>query len=129
MSSKQDASGKLALRLPKSLHLAARALAEHDGVSLNTWVVGAVSAAVAKQEGRTMTAILDTARAAGKAWAEREANAIEGAPAGDWTCGIIEAKPLLPDGLDEETEEAWLVACVQAARLRWDELVDAAEED
>lgn len=47
-------SGKLVTRLPKSLHRRAAWVAEKDGVSLNTFIVSAVSTAVgaAGQSGR-----------------------------------------------------------------------------
>jgi antitoxin HicB len=40
------ASGKIALRLPKSLHRKAAQLAARDGVSLNQWLVATVAARV-----------------------------------------------------------------------------------
>ena len=44
----EEFSGKLVVRLPKSMHRAAAIAADRDGVSLNTYIVGAVSAAVAR---------------------------------------------------------------------------------
>lgn len=43
-------NGKIALRLPGSLHQKAVQLAERDGVSLNTFLVGAIAARVAAKE-------------------------------------------------------------------------------
>jgi predicted HicB family RNase H-like nuclease len=36
-------SGKLNVRLPRSLHAELTALAEADGVSLNSWIVAALA--------------------------------------------------------------------------------------
>lgn len=43
-------SGKFALRLPRSVHRAAARLAERDNVSLNTYFVSAISAAVGAEK-------------------------------------------------------------------------------
>jgi predicted RNase H-like HicB family nuclease len=45
-SSNQDYSGKFPLRLPRSIHREAARMAERDGVSLNTFLVGAIAARV-----------------------------------------------------------------------------------
>lgn len=42
-----DATGKMILRLPKSLHAALRQEAEHEGVSLNTLVISKLSTQLA----------------------------------------------------------------------------------
>jgi predicted HicB family RNase H-like nuclease len=46
-----QASGKLVLRLPKSLHARAARMADRDEVSLNTFLVAAVAEAVARKAG------------------------------------------------------------------------------
>jgi len=43
-------SGKVALRMPKSLHAQAARAAERDGVSLNQWIVSAISKQVATEQ-------------------------------------------------------------------------------
>lgn len=42
----RDYQGHIALRLPRSLHRHAVARAQREGVSLNTWLVSAITAAV-----------------------------------------------------------------------------------
>jgi predicted RNase H-like HicB family nuclease len=49
-SANYEASGKVALRLPRSLHRRAVRLAEREGVSLNTFLIGAVTARVEAKE-------------------------------------------------------------------------------
>ena len=46
----QGYAGKIALRLPRSLHRQATRLAEHDGVSLNTFLVSAISARIGAED-------------------------------------------------------------------------------
>ena len=43
-------SGKFALRMPRSLHRAAARLAERDKISLNTFLIAAIAAAVRVEE-------------------------------------------------------------------------------
>ncbi len=45
-----EMSGKFALRLPQSLHSKAAIMAERDGVSLNTFIVSAISMKVGAQD-------------------------------------------------------------------------------
>jgi HicB family len=42
-------SGRLLLRMPKSLHAQLAARSDRDGVSLNHWIVGALSRAVVSE--------------------------------------------------------------------------------
>ena len=44
-------SGRLLLRMPKQLHAELAARSDRDGVSLNQWIVAALSRAVAAEEG------------------------------------------------------------------------------
>lgn len=44
-------SGKLSLRIPRSIHEQAWNAAERDGVSLNLWLAGAIAMAVARSDG------------------------------------------------------------------------------
>jgi|SRR6478735_12342499 len=43
-------SGRLLLRMPKSLHAQLAARSDRDGVSLNHWIVGALSRALANED-------------------------------------------------------------------------------
>jgi hypothetical protein len=43
-------SGRLLLRMPKSLHAQLAARSDHDGVSLNQWIVGALSRALTNED-------------------------------------------------------------------------------
>ena len=45
-----EMSGRFALRLPQNLHTKAALIAEREGVSLNTFLVGAIAASVGAQE-------------------------------------------------------------------------------
>ena len=74
------------------------------------------------------------ARAAGVAWAEREASAIEGTPEGSWICSVSDALPLVefdpnsdaPDQFEREQELAAI--CNDAAADRWDEMCEEVAE-
>lgn len=46
----QDFSGKIALRLPRSLHRQASRMAERDGVSLNQFLLSAIAARVGAED-------------------------------------------------------------------------------
>src|SRR4030042_2335049 len=46
----QDFGGKIALRLPRSLHRQAVRFAERDGISLNQFLVSAISAKVGAED-------------------------------------------------------------------------------
>jgi len=68
------------------------------------------------------------AREAGIAWADREAEALEGAPAGVWLSSAVDARPLVADlGTHEEADLAEV--CNAAAALRWADLVAGAEAE
>jgi hypothetical protein len=43
-------SGRLLLRMPKSLHAQLAARSDRDGVSLNQWIVGALSRALSNED-------------------------------------------------------------------------------
>jgi hypothetical protein len=43
-------SGRLLLRMPKSLHAQLAARSDRDGVSLNQWIVGALSRALVNED-------------------------------------------------------------------------------
>ncbi len=49
-SGDQEMSGRFALRLPRGLHTKAAIFAEREGVSLNTFFVGAIAAAVGSKD-------------------------------------------------------------------------------
>ena|SRR5258708_973286 len=46
----QDFGGKIALRLPRSLHRQASRMAERDGISLNQFLVSAISARIGAED-------------------------------------------------------------------------------
>ncbi len=67
----------------------------------------------------------------GEAWADREVDALpEGVmPAGPWRGTSSDALPLVDDIRDDEEDWNDLAICANgAARARWDELVQSAEE-
>lgn len=68
------------------------------------------------------------AREAGIAWADREAEALEGPPAGAWYAIAPDARPLVQDL--EATEDFDLAeVCNAAAAARWADLVGMAEAE
>jgi HicB family len=61
-----DASGRVTLRLPKSLHAKAAQLADQDGVSLNQWLVCAITENVGGKTSARITSPITAATDAGK---------------------------------------------------------------
>jgi len=62
----------------------------------------------------------------GAAWAEREAVAAHPFPTGSWQSTWIEAQPLVPDLVPEDDIPDFATAINEAARKRWEELVEDA---
>jgi len=82
---------------------------------------------------RWREAIEAGATAAGKEWAEREAEALPGPPDGPWTCTTVEARGISLDAeydLYDSQREAWEIdeRINSEASFRWDQLVSEAEE-
>jgi hypothetical protein len=86
-----------------------------------------------KSEKVKSAAEMEAACAAGRAWAEREAEAYEGnlADAGEWESTDADALALVLSDASGDASGDWRTTlatlCNQAASARWDELVDDAE--
>lgn len=75
-----------------------------------------------------MSAAETAAREAGIAWADREAEALEGSPVGPWLSSALDARPLVEDLESTERFDPAAV-CNAAAAARWADLVGMAEAE